>query len=425
MTISLTTSRSIHNGSGSTGPFNIGFYYASSAEILVTKTTSAGAESTLTLTTDYTLTGAGTSSGTLLLITALASGETLTIERRSDLTQTLDLNRGGKIDATLLEAALDKLTRIVQDLYGRIQRSIEFYKDDAEGSGAFNARGNRISNLATPTGSTDAVTKGYADTIINTASASATAAAASATAASNSATAAASSATAAANSASQLASSYVAPGSSVLYEHTILDSLEASFNGVTTTFALALGGSSYSPASAAQLVIHLNGVYQEPTIAYTVSGSNITFTTAPAAGDECIILAMKTAAGVVSVTPTAYWNTVLTTAGTAADSRTQLGSGTTGDALFTAASSAAARTTLGTRTSALDAISASFNGATTTFNLTASAVAFTPRDVYGIQCVYNGVPQIPGDAFTVAGSQITFTFTPASGDSCSLWAVNA
>lgn len=402
MTISTTTARSQHSGSGSTGPFNIGFYYASAAEILATKTSSAGAETTLVPTTDYSLTGAGTSTGTLLLIAALASGETLTIERRTDMTQTLDLNRGGKIDATLLEAALDKLTRLAQDLYGRIQRSIEFYKDDTEGSGAFNARGNRISNLATPTGSTDAVTKAYADTIINTASASATAAANSASAAAASATAADASETAAAASAAQIAASYTEPSSTILYEHVILDGIEGSFNGVTTTFALAIGGSGFTPASAAQLVVHLNGVYQEPGVAYTVSATNITFATAPATGDDCIILAMKTAAGVVSITPTAYWNTVMTTAG----------------------SSSASRIQLGTRTSALDSISASFNGVTTTFNLTVSASAFTPRDVYGIQCVYNGVPQIPGVAFTVSGSQITFNFTPASGDSCSLWAVN-
>ena len=49
MTISVTTARSIHSGSGSTGPFNIGFYYAAAAEVIVTKTvTSTGVETLLT-----------------------------------------------------------------------------------------------------------------------------------------------------------------------------------------------------------------------------------------------------------------------------------------------------------------------------------------------------------------------------------------
>jgi hypothetical protein len=57
------------------------------------------------------------------------------------------------------------------------------------------------------------------------------------------------------------------------------------FNGVTTTFNLASGGSAVSPASASSLLISLNGVVQEPGIAYTVSGSQITFAVAPASAD--------------------------------------------------------------------------------------------------------------------------------------------
>lgn len=62
-----------------------------------------------------------------------------------------------------------------------------------------------------------------------------------------------------------------------------LDAL--AFNGVTTTFNLANGGSAVSPASASSLLISLNGVLQEPGVAYTVSGSQITFVVAPASTD--------------------------------------------------------------------------------------------------------------------------------------------
>jgi hypothetical protein len=63
----------------------------------------------------------------------------------------------------------------------------------------------------------------------------------------------------------------------------VLDSL--TFNGVTTTFGLTIGSVAATPNSAASLLIVLNGVVQRPGVAYTVSGSQITFSAAPAATD--------------------------------------------------------------------------------------------------------------------------------------------
>ena len=63
----------------------------------------------------------------------------------------------------------------------------------------------------------------------------------------------------------------------------ILDNISP-FNGITTTFALASNGTAVFPASPAQLVITLNKLVQSPQIDYTVSSSNITFTTAPGIG---------------------------------------------------------------------------------------------------------------------------------------------
>jgi hypothetical protein len=61
----------------------------------------------------------------------------------------------------------------------------------------------------------------------------------------------------------------------------VLDDISGSFNGSTQTFALAISGVALTPASAQQLRIVLGGVIQSPGIDYTVSGSNITFTTPP------------------------------------------------------------------------------------------------------------------------------------------------
>lgn len=57
------------------------------------------------------------------------------------------------------------------------------------------------------------------------------------------------------------------------------------FNGTTTTFNLAIGPASVAPSTAASLLILINGVVQQPEVAYTVSGSQITFSVAPAATD--------------------------------------------------------------------------------------------------------------------------------------------
>ena len=63
-----------------------------------------------------------------------------------------------------------------------------------------------------------------------------------------------------------------------------LNDVSGSFNGSTTQFALTtrIGGIAITPVVEAALLISLDGVIQEPTTDYTVSGTNITFTTAPA-----------------------------------------------------------------------------------------------------------------------------------------------
>jgi hypothetical protein len=63
----------------------------------------------------------------------------------------------------------------------------------------------------------------------------------------------------------------------------IIDDLQTSFNGSTQTFALTSSGVALLPANAQSLLISIGGVVQEPGTDYTVSTTNITFTTAPTA----------------------------------------------------------------------------------------------------------------------------------------------
>ena len=65
-----------------------------------------------------------------------------------------------------------------------------------------------------------------------------------------------------------------------------LDDFSGDFDGSDVTHAIASGGTAIDPITPNALIISINGVIQEPATDYTVSGSNITFTTAPAAGDN-------------------------------------------------------------------------------------------------------------------------------------------
>jgi hypothetical protein len=66
-----------------------------------------------------------------------------------------------------------------------------------------------------------------------------------------------------------------------------------------------------------------------------------------------------------------------------------------------------------------DDISAEFNGTKVEFDLTVSAVATPPVPATNIQVFVGGVVQAPGlaNAYTIAGSKITFTGAPPTGAS--------
>ena len=69
----------------------------------------------------------------------------------------------------------------------------------------------------------------------------------------------------------------------------IVDTIASSFNGSLTSFALASGGITITPAKSGQLLVAINGVVQQPddtgTNGFKVSGSNIVFSSPPANGD--------------------------------------------------------------------------------------------------------------------------------------------
>jgi hypothetical protein len=75
----------------------------------------------------------------------------------------------------------------------------------------------------------------------------------------------------------------------------VLTDISGSFDGSETTFALEYDGSAVHPVNAAQLRVVLGGVVQSAGSDYTISTSNIVFTTAPIAALDCTITLLGTA----------------------------------------------------------------------------------------------------------------------------------
>ena len=64
----------------------------------------------------------------------------------------------------------------------------------------------------------------------------------------------------------------------------IIDDISSSFNGSTTGFTIQHNSSNLTPGTEQNLLVAVDGVMQEPIDAFTISGSVLTFTSAPASG---------------------------------------------------------------------------------------------------------------------------------------------
>lgn len=127
MAISSETSKVQYSGDGSTTAFTVNFFFIEDGDLEVVLTSAAGVNTVQTITTEYTLTGAGDQSGgTCTMVTAPATGEKLTIRRKVPITQTVDYVENDPFPADTHERALDKLTMIAQEQSEEIGRSIKF-----------------------------------------------------------------------------------------------------------------------------------------------------------------------------------------------------------------------------------------------------------------------------------------------------------
>lgn len=127
MTVSVTTTESpAYAGNGSTTAFSTAFAFDADSWVKVYIYAADGSRTLQTITTHYTLTGEGTgSAGTVTMLTAPATGETLKIFKVPSLDQQVDLVNEANFQESVVEGALDKLTHQVQYLQSQLNRVLK------------------------------------------------------------------------------------------------------------------------------------------------------------------------------------------------------------------------------------------------------------------------------------------------------------
>jgi hypothetical protein len=185
LTISSTTNRVSFTGNGVTTAFSFPYKFLANGDLVVIETVIAtGVQTTKTITTHYTVSGAGDDAGgTVTMVTAPASTISLTIYRDPAATQTVDLVENDPLPVEdSLEAPLDKLTMMIQRLKDVDNRSLRQPEGDtanidylpakvtrASKYMAFDADGDPIASSAT----SGSLASSFMDTVLDDTSGSA------------------------------------------------------------------------------------------------------------------------------------------------------------------------------------------------------------------------------------------------------------
>lgn len=124
MALSSLINRKLYTGNGVTTTFSFPYLFQVDADLVVLKTEiSSGTVTTLTLNSDYTVTGAGGTSGNVVFATAPSALFQITIYRDPALTQEVTFT-DGPLPADSLNDVADKLTMIAQRLDERVDRAM-------------------------------------------------------------------------------------------------------------------------------------------------------------------------------------------------------------------------------------------------------------------------------------------------------------
>lgn len=127
MSISSSTTKNTYSGDGSTTVFPYTFEILAQGDMLVqTKVNSTGVITTNTITTEYTISGAGVSTGgNVTFVTAPASGTTVILLRNVSYLQPSHYSEYDPLPSVTLETNLDRLTMLCQQLSEIASRNVK------------------------------------------------------------------------------------------------------------------------------------------------------------------------------------------------------------------------------------------------------------------------------------------------------------
>jgi len=140
MTISSTTVKNSYSGNGTLDTFNYTFKIFADADIQVIIRDASATETVKTLTTHYTVTGAGNANGGTIVFTSgnIPTGtETVVIRRASPQTQAIDYIANDPFPAESHEEGLDRSMMAIQQLQEEVDRSIKLSRTNTMNSTEF------------------------------------------------------------------------------------------------------------------------------------------------------------------------------------------------------------------------------------------------------------------------------------------------
>jgi len=240
MTVSSSISSVSYSGNGSTTVFSYTFKIFADSDLVVSlRDNATGASTTQTLTTDYTVSNAGSvSGGNVTFVTSPASGKTVIIRRVLPYTQETDYVENDPFPAEAHENALDKLTMLTQQ--NRDEDAIKLPEGDVT-SGINNVVPNAVDRA-----NTVLAFDGTGNVVVQ-------------------------------------------PLSSTATNSTITQQAFTG-NGSTTAFTL----SAAPGAAGVGVSIYIDGVYQERNT-YSISNTALTFTEAPPTNSSIEVLNYRVA----------------------------------------------------------------------------------------------------------------------------------
>ncbi len=140
MTISSTTVKNSYSGNGTLDTFNYTFKIFADADIQVIIRDASATETVKTLTTHYTVTGAGAANGGTIVFTSgniPTATETVVLRRALPQTQSIDYIANDAFPAESHEEGLDRSMMAVQQLQEEVDRSIKLSRTNTMTSTEF------------------------------------------------------------------------------------------------------------------------------------------------------------------------------------------------------------------------------------------------------------------------------------------------